>query len=93
MSGLSQSLKVKDSFTELGTFAIDSIKYKDTEIKAEVKNLSVVTTSITKEGETNSIPPKDLTLNAGTYKVIYTVTFTYKTLLVTRTFTQTVGVS
>ncbi|MGM9877030.1 MAG: transglycosylase domain-containing protein [Bacilli bacterium] len=93
MSGLSQSLKVNDTFTELGTYAIDSIKYNNQEIKSNVTNLSVVTTSITKDGSTTSIPPTDITHNVGTYKVVYTVTFTYKTLLVNRTFTQTVVVN
>ena len=93
MSGLSQSLKVNDAFTELGTYAIDSIKYNNQEIKSNVTNLSVITTSITKEGSTTPIPPTDITHNVGTYKVVYTVTFTYKTLLVNRTFTQTVVVN
>lgn len=92
MSGLTAQYKLNSSFTELKEYAIDSIKYKDTEIKSSVTNLSVITTSVVKTGSNTQIAPSDITKNAGNYEITYTVTFNYKNVLVNRTFTQKINV-
>ncbi len=93
MSGLTLSLKINATFTELGTYAIDDILYNNTSIKNEVDNLSVITNSITKEGSTALLTPNDITSSTGKYNVVYSVTFTYKNTLISKNFTQVVVVS
>ena len=90
MNGLEQKLSVGSTFKELNSSSITSIKYKGTEIKSIVANLSVVTSSIKKENSTESITPDKITQNAGTYNITYTVSFTYMKNSVTKTITQTV---
>ena len=92
MSGLTLSLKINATFTELGTYAIDDILYNNTSIKNEVDNLSVITNSITKEGSTALLTPNDITSSTGKYNVVYSVTFTYKNTLISKNFTQVVVV-
>ncbi len=90
MNGLSASLKVNDTYSVLGTSAIESITLNGTNIKSSVTNLKVGVTSITKNGAGTSISTSDITKEAGTYKVTYTITFTYNGVNTTKTKVQTV---
>ena len=90
MSGLTQTLAVGSSYSELNSSSITSITYKGEDIKANVSNLSVTTGTIT--SETGSTTPDQITKEAGTYKVNYSVSFVYKGTSVTKSFTQTVTV-
>ena len=92
MDGLTQTLPLNSTFTELTTTSITSITYKGTEIKSEVSNLSMVTSGVTKEGSTDKITPSDITKSAGTYKVSYSVSFNYKKNPVTKVYIQTITV-
>lgn len=90
MSGLTQTLAVGSSYSELNSSSITSITYKGEDIKANVSNLTVTTGTIT--SETGSTTPDQITKEAGTYKVNYSVSFVYKGTSVTKSFTQTVTV-
>ena len=52
----------------------------------------MVTSSITKEGSTDKITPSDITKEAGTYKVNYSVSFNFRRNPVTKVYVQTVTV-
>ena len=90
MLGLSTSLKVNDTYNVLGTSAIESITLNGTNIKSSVTNLKVGVTAITKNGASTSISTSDITKEAGTYRVTYTITFTYNGVNTTKTKVQTV---
>ena len=93
MDGLAVSLSVGSSYTELGTSAVSSIKYKGTDIKNEVGNLSVITAGITKDGSSDPITPANITESSGKYRVQYSVSFTYSGKSFSKTFTQIVVVN
>ena len=90
MLGLSTSLKVDETYNVLGTNAIESITLNGIDIKSSVSNLKVGVTSITKNGVSTSISTSDITKEAGTYKVTYTITFTHNGVNTTKTKIQTV---
>ena len=91
MNNLNLTLNVGATFKELNTSNVTSITYKGTEIKSSVKNLSVVTSSITNSNN-ESVTPDNLTDVAGTYKVNYTVSFNYSSNPITKSVTQTITV-
>lgn len=94
MNGLSLVLNIGDKYKELNTSNVSSITLNGEEIKSGVSGLSVITTSIVKEGSNVNITPDELTNTSGTYKVTYTVSFSYMgSGSITRTFTQTVAVN
>ena len=89
MSGLSQTLSVGSVFKELNTSNVTSITYKGTEIRSSVKNLNVVTSSITNDiGE--PVTPDKITENPGTYNVVYNISFNYINTAINKTATQTI---
>ena len=89
MSGLSQTLVVGNTFKELNTSNVTSITYKGNEIRSSVKNLAVVTSSITNDiGET--VTPDKITSTPGTYNVVYNVSFNYINTPINKSVTQTV---
>ncbi len=88
MNGLNQVIKVGDNLSELSSSAIDSIKYKSTDIKTDITGLNVSVTNVTKNN--NKIEFNKINTASGTYKVTYSVTFTYKSKSISRTFTQTI---
>ena len=90
MLGLSTSLKIDETYNVLGTNAIESITLNGIDIKSSVTNLKVGITSITKNGVSTSISTSDITKSAGTYRVTYTITFTYNGVNTTKTKVQTV---
>ncbi len=90
MSGIEQKLALNATFKELNVSNVTSIKYKDNEIKPNVSNLSVVTSSIVKEGSNENITPDKITQSAGTYKVTYSVSFIYYKTSITKAVTQTI---
>ena len=92
IDGLTKTMAVGETFTELTTENITSITYKAVEIKPEVTALSMVTSSITKEGSEGTLTPDKVGLEAGTYKVNYTVSFTYNRNPITKTYTQVITV-
>ena len=93
MNNLSLTLNKNDSFNELTKNNITSIKYDGVEIKQSVTNLSVITSSITKDGSPSNTTPNDLTSNTGTYNITYTVTFVYNRASISKLITQTVVVN
>ena len=92
MLGLTYSYKVGESYKELGTSYIDSITLNDKSILPNVTNLKVAATSVT-NSDGKSISLSEITNEAGTYKVTYTITFTYNGVNTTKTKVQTVTVS
>ena len=88
MNGLNQVIKVGDKLSELTSSAIDSIKYKSTDIKTDVTGLNVSVTNVTKDN--NKTEFSKINTSAGTYKITYSVTFTYKSKSISRTFTQSI---
>ena len=90
MLGLSTSLKVDETYNVLGTNAIESITLNGIDIKSSVNNLKVGVTSITKNGVSTNISTSDITKEAGTYKVTYTITFTHNGVNTAKTKIQTV---
>ena len=92
MLGLTYSYKVGESYKELGTSYIDSITLNGTSILPNVTNLKVAATSVT-NSDGKSISLSEITNEAGTYKVTYTITFTYNGVNTTKTKVQTVTVS
>lgn len=93
MNGLTQSLYVGDTYTELGKSSVATITLNGSDIKSSVTNLSVITTSIKKEGSTDNITPDQITSSTGSYTVTYTVSFNYLGSTVTKTFTQNITVN
>lgn len=92
MLGLTYSYKVGDSYRELGSSYIDGITLNGTNILSSVTDLKVAATSA-KNSSGNSIKLSEITNEAGTYKVTYTITFTYNGVNTTKTKVQTVTVS
>ena len=92
VTGLTQTLHVGDSFKELNTSNISSIMYKSTDIKSSCQNLSIITSSISKDGGSGNLTPNEITQSAGTYTVKYTVSFSYLGTSITKTVIQTVTV-
>lgn len=92
MLGLTYSYKVGDSYRELGSSYIDGITLNGTNILSSVTDLKVAATSATNSSG-NSIKLSEITNEAGTYKVTYTITFTYNGVNTTKTKVQTVTVS
>ena len=73
---MDNNIKVGDKLSELTSSAIDSIKYKSTDIKTDVTGLNVSVTNVTKDN--NKTEFSKINTSAGTYKITYSVTFTYK---------------
>ncbi len=92
MLGLTYSYKVGDSYRELGSSYIDGITLNGTNILSSVTDLKVAATSANNSSG-NSIKLSEITNEAGTYKVTYTITFTYNGVNTTKTKVQTVTVS
>ena len=88
VSGTTQNLKVGDSFTELNSSSVTAITYKGSNIKSEVTNLSVTTSSIS-----GNLTPQQVTEKEGSVTITYTVSFTYSGSSITKTVTQTVNVT
>jgi len=91
MSGLTQVLKVGSTFTELNKNYIDSIKLNDQDIKSQVTNLSVITSTITKSDGTN-IAPDQITSSTGNYNVTYSISFVYNGKSIIKSVVQTITV-
>ena len=81
------TLNVGDTFSELGSSDIQTVKLKGTDITSEISNLSVITSSIT-----NNIAPAQITEKAGEYTVKYSVSFRYKSKPYTKSISQSVTV-
>ncbi len=92
MTGLTHSYKVGDSYNELGSNYIENITLNGNSILSSVTNLKVAATSVTNESGT-SLLLNDITKNVGTYKVTYTITFSYNGVNTTKTKVQTVTVN
>ena len=92
MLGLTYSYKVGDSYKELGSSYIDGITLNGTNILSSVTDLKVAATSANNSSG-SSIKLSEITNEAGTYKVTYTITFTYNGVNTTKTKVQTVTVS
>ena len=91
ISNQSQTLTVGSSYSELNSNSISSITYKGTDIKNDVKSLSVTNTSITNDAGEN-IAPSKVTEKAGTYKAVYSISFTYNGSSISKNVTQTITV-
>ena len=91
MNNLSLNLALKAAYSELNSSNITSITYKSNDIKSQVTNLSVTTSSVSKSDGT-SIAPNQITQEAGTYKVVYSVSFVYSGKNITKSFTQNITV-
>ena len=91
MNSLYKTLKVNDQFTELTKDNVDTIKYNGYDIKTSISNLTVTTSSITKN--TKDITASEVTNSTGTVKVNYIVSFTYAGNPITKSFTQTINVT
>ena len=92
MLGLTYSYKVGESYKELGNSYVDGITLNGTSILSDVTNLKVAATSVT-NSDGKSISLSEITNETGTYKVTYTITFTYNGVNTTKTKVQTVTVS
>ena len=92
MLGLTYSYKIGENYKELGTSYIDGITLNGSSILSSVTNLKVAATNVTKSSG-KSISLSEITNEAGTYKVTYTITFTYNGVNTTKTKVQTVTVS
>ena len=90
MSNLNLTLSKNATFTELNNNSVTSITYDNFEIKPKVTNLSVITSTITKNGQTVNVSPNDLTSSTGTYNITYSVSFIYNGASITKLITQTV---
>ena len=93
MNNLNKTLKVNDSYTKLDSSSVSSIKLNGSDIKNSVTDLSVSYTSITKDGSSENVSIDNFTGTAGTYKIIYTVSFKHEGTSITKKFTQTVTVN
>ncbi len=93
MNNLNKTLKVNDTYTVLDNSSIASIKLNGNDVKSSVTDLSVSYTSITKDGSSDSVSIDNFTSTAGTYKIIYTVSFKHEETSITKKFTQTVTVN
>ena len=91
MSNLNQNLSVGSNYTILNESNVSSITLNGNNIKSEVTNLSVTLKGVTKDG--NSIEITNLTTEAGTYKVSYSVSFEYNGKNTTKNFTGTIIVN
>ena len=91
MNSLNKTLKLNESFTSLTPSNIDTIKYNGYDIKNAVTNLEVITSSITRNGYV--VAPENVTKEVGSVSVTYTVSFTYSSTVITKTFTQTINVT
>lgn len=93
MGGLNASYSIGGSFAELSNSSISSIKYNNIEVKSSVKDLTVITGTITKKNDTSwTGGPADITATAGNYQVTYAVSFTYNSNRINKTFTQEITV-
>lgn len=92
MLGLNYSYKVGESYKELGTSYVNNITLNGSSILSSVTNLKVAATNATNSSG-KSITLNEITKEAGTYQVTYTITFTYNGANITKTKTQTVTVS
>lgn len=92
MRGLNYSYKVGESYKELGASYVDGITLNGSSILSSVTNLKVAATNATNSSG-KSITLNEITKEAGTYQVTYTIAFTYNGANITKTKTQTVIVS
>lgn len=92
MLGLTYSYKIGENYKELGTSYINGITLNGSSILSSVTNLKVAATNVTNSSG-KSISLSEITNEAGTYKVTYTITFTYNGVNTTKTKVQTVTVS
>ena len=94
MNSLNINLNKGDNYNELTSSAVASVTLNGEDIKTQISNLSVVTTSISKVNDNSwNGTPNDITNSTGTYSVVYTVSFDHLGSGVNKTFTQTVTVS
>ncbi len=87
MNDTNKTYSVGEAFSELNSSSITSIKYKREEVKPNVTNLNVTTSSIS-----NNLTPQQITQTAGSYTITYNISFTYKGTSITKTINQTVTV-
>ncbi len=92
MLGLTYSYKIGENYKELGTSYINGITLNGSSILSSVTDLKVAATNVTNSSG-KSISLSEITNEAGTYKVTYTITFTYNGVNTTKTKVQTVTVS
>jgi len=94
VNDITKTLSVGATFSELSASAISAITYNEKDIKANVSNLSLITSTITKEGDpTWTGAPKDITATSGTYKITYSLSFVYAKKTINKTVTQTITVN
>ena len=91
VSNQNVTLSVGGTYNELNKSSISSINYKGNDIKGDVSSLSVTNSSIT-DGSGENVAPSKVTEKAGTYKAIYSVSFTYKGVNIAKNVTQTITV-
>lgn len=93
-SNIDITLNVGNTFNELNSSSIKSIKYNNDDVTSLVSNLSVVTNTITKVDDASwTGAPKDITVNAGTYNISYSISFSYKGTNINKSITQKVTVN
>jgi len=91
LNNLNQTLSVGNNYTILNESNVTSITLNGNDIKSEVTSLSVTLKSVTKDG--NNIEITNLTTEAGTYNVSYSVSFEYNGKTTTKNFTGTITVN
>ena len=94
MNNLTTNLNVGSSFKELSSSDVSSITLNGIDIKGEIKNLSVITNSISKSDDSTwNGTPEDITSASGTYTISYSVSFDHMSNTnISKTITQTVVV-
>lgn len=94
VDNLTRTLRVGDTFSELTTANISAITYSGNDIKSRVTNLSLITSNVSKEGDASwTGAPRDISASAGTYKINYSISFTYAKANINKTVTQTITVN
>ena len=93
-SSIDKILNIGDTFSELNSASIKSIKYNNIEVISTVSGLSVITNKITKvSDESWSGAPSDITSSSGTYNINYSVSFIYKGKTINKSITQKITVN
>ena len=91
LNNLNQTLSVGDNYSKLTESDVNSITLNGTNIKSDVTSLTVTLKGVTKDG--NTIDVSNITAEAGTYKVSYSVSFEYLEKTITKNFTGTITVN
>ncbi len=93
MNNLNITLKVDDNYTALDNSSVSSINLNGNDVKNSVTDLSVSYVSITKNDSSDTVSIDNFTATAGTYEIIYSVSFKHEETSITKKFTQTVVVN